>query len=149
MLTFMDLYMAYIHRPKTALLWVLFFEFSIKNQFPAQAYQTPRPYPAPSIPAPPPPLPPLPHPLPPLPPLYPASAPLIPVSMSPPLFTPSIKLCIFFILTLSSHTDMLNHGDEPSLSIISAISPASLCQLLKMLMTRTHYGRLKAILKIS
>ena len=85
---------------------------------------------------------------------------------------------------------MLNHGDEPSLSIISAnlvkilkvlnrivyfdqilntytfyhcldtsmqiddkappiISPASLCQLLKMLMTRTHYGRLKAILKIS
>ena len=35
--------MVHIYRPKTASLWAFFFEFSIKNQFPAQSFQTPRP----------------------------------------------------------------------------------------------------------
>ena len=41
-----------MYRPKTASLWAIFFEFSIKNQFPAQSFQTPRPLSRPSIPAP-------------------------------------------------------------------------------------------------
>ena len=43
-----DHYMVYMYRPKTASLWAIFFEFSIKNQFPAQSFQTPCPlYPRP------------------------------------------------------------------------------------------------------
>ena len=61
--------MVYMYRPKPASLRAIFFEFSIKNQFPAQSFQSPRPLSRPLYPRSPLPLPQIPPPLPPIPPL--------------------------------------------------------------------------------